>query len=200
VARVLGEAVSALRKAGVKVDERARPFDSVSQIYELYLRLLMPVMSAGYPDALFDVLVAAGANPNDKSPQAIQARNSTARFRDWARANEARAQVRARFAAFFRDFDVLLMPATPLPAIPHDHSEPLEARTMTVNGQVRPYFEALAWISPATLTWTASQAPVPARAGLPVSADRRSYLENRTTIDSRAASGGVRGFTPPPGF
>jgi amidase len=203
VARVLHEAVERLRAAGAKIDERARPFESLNEIVDPYLQLLMPVMSAGFPPAVFDGLAEVAARGGD-DPATRTARYSTARFRDVARANEARMQIRARFAAFFRDYDVLLMPATAVPAIPHDQSEPLDQRTMNVNGQARPYFETLAWIAPATLTWhPASQAPVGrTRAGLPVGVQIVGpYLEDRTAIDfARQVEKVCGGFAAPPGF
>jgi amidase len=203
VARVLHEAVGRLRAAGAKIDEKARPFESLSEVYDPYLQLLMPVMSAGFPPAVFEELVRIGAQ-GPETPATRSARYSTARYRDVARANEARMQIRARFAAFFADYDVLLMPATAVPAIPHDHSEPLDQRTMNVNGQARPYFETLAWIAPATLTWhPASQAPVGrTRAGLPVGIQIVGpYLEDRTPIDfARHVEKVCGGFAAPPGF
>ncbi len=205
VLRVLHEAVERLRASGATIDERARPFDSLSEVFDLYQRLLWPVMVAGYPPDTFDALARhAAEHPEDSSFHGVLARNGTARYRDWAAANEARARLRARFAAFFRDFDVLLLPTASLPAIRHDHSEPMDRRTLTVNGQVRPYLEILAWNSPATLTWhPASQAPVGrTRAGLPVGVQIVGpYLEDRTAIDfARHVEALCGGFVAPPGY
>src|SRR5512139_379828 len=43
VARVLGDALARLRAAGAAIDERARPFDSLVEIFDLYQQLLWPV-------------------------------------------------------------------------------------------------------------------------------------------------------------
>jgi amidase len=197
--------VDALRGAGVRVDENARPFEKLRDVFPLYQGLLWGAMISGYPDEIFDTMVRhAEANPADTSAFGAMASGGTQRFRDWARANEARMQLRARFAAFFRDFDVLLMPVNPVAAIPHDHSEPMFARSVQVNGSARSYMDILAWISPATLCYNpATVAPIGRTpGGLPVGLQIVGpYLEDRTTIDFARRVGEVcGGFTPPPGY
>jgi amidase len=205
IADRLREAVAALRGAGVRVDESARPFENAREVFELYQRLLWGAMIAGYPDEMFEALVShAEANPDDPSPFGRTARYGAQRHREWAYANEARAQLRARLATFFRDYDVLLMPVNPVPAIPHDHSEPMFARLVQVNGATRSHMDLLAWISHATLCFNpASVAPIGrTRDGLPVGVQIVGpYLEDRTTIDFARRVGELcGGFTPPPGY
>ncbi len=201
----LGSALAALRGAGVKVDEKARPFEKLSEVFPVYQSLLWAAMIGGYPSEVFDAMARhAEANPSDASPYGAMARGGTQRHRDWARANETRARLRARFAAFFRDYDVLLMPVNPVPAIAHDQSEPMFARSVQVNGVSRSYMDMLAWISPATLCFNpASVAPIGrTRGGLPVGIQIVGpYLEDRTTIDFARWLGEIcGGFTPPPGY
>jgi len=114
---------------------------------------------------------------------------------------ERQAQLRARWARFFCDYDVLLTPVTPVPAITHDHRAP-EQRTISVNGQPRPYTDQSPWtglagaaylpaaVAPAGLTDT----------GLPVGIQVISpYLEDRTAIDmARWIERTCGGFCPPP--
>ncbi len=200
VHRVLREAVDKLRAAGAQIDERARPFARLTEISDPYFRLLYAAFSPGLPEEVFQTLLGvAKENPND-----VMAAGSTLRCREWALLNEARAQLRAQFAAFFKDYDVLLMPTHPVPAIPHDHSTPLHARTMLINGKRYPYWDSVAWIAPATLSsCPASQAPVGrTHAGLPVGIQIVGpYLEDRTTIDfARHIETVCGGFVPPPGF
>ena len=119
--------------------------------------------------------------------------------------NEARAQLRARVAAFFRDFDVLLMPVDPGagdPARPQRADSPTgssgerrrRARTSTCFG----------WISLATLSFLpATVAPVGRTpGGLPVGVQIVGpYLEDRTTLAAgRAIAEVLGGFTPPAGY
>ena len=71
------------------------------------------------------------SRPTTDSPLARSARAATIRHRDWLRLHEQRKHMQARFADFFRDVDVLLMPIVPdgghptrpqraVPG-PHDH-------------------------------------------------------------------------------
>jgi hypothetical protein len=80
---------------------------------------------------------ACGADsaPSDTTDiKVFEARAYTIRHRDWISVNERRERYRARWAEFFRDFDVLLCPVMSGPAIAHDHSEPVGQRTLVVNG------------------------------------------------------------------
>jgi amidase len=197
--------VAALRAAGARVDETARPFADARGAFELYERLLWGAMIPGFPDAVFQGMLAnLAANPDDWSAFGRGARAGVQYHRDWAYSNEAAAQLRARFAEFFRSFDVLLMPVNPVPAIPHDQTGDLFHRTIQINGAPAEYLEMLKWISPATLCYLpASTAPVGrTRAGLPVGIQIVGpYLEDRTPIDFARRIGEVMGgFTPPPGY
>jgi amidase len=206
VRTVLEGAVAALRRAGVAVDDRRRPPIDLADVFRTYLPLLYPIVLADMPDAPFDALVglAAGLEPDDDSPLARAARAATVRYRDWLRLHQARARVRARMAAFFRDADVLLLPVVPVAAIVHDHTDPLPLRTITVNGAARSYLDLFGWIAPATMAHLpATVAPVGRTAGgLPVGIQIVGpYLEDRTTIDVARRMAEVTGhFVPPPGI
>jgi amidase len=202
---VLAGAVDTLRRAGARIDDRPPDVD-LRAIVDGYVQLLYPIVLAGMPDDGFERLVeiAAAAAPDDQSPLARSARAATIRHRDWLRLHEARKRVQARFAAFFHDVDALLMPIVPVPAIPHDHSEPFPARTIAVDGDAVPYIELFSWIGPATFAHLpATAAPVGRTAtGLPVGVQIVGpYLEDRTTIDvARRVTDVVGGFLPPPAF
>jgi amidase len=203
----LEETVSALRRAGVSVDDSARPPFAMADAIETYYTLLFPILSAGLPPADFDALArqAAEVAADARDPGTLFARATTGRHRDWLRANELREQRRAQLADFFRDFDLLLTPVLPVPAIPHDHSEPMAARTVPVNGVPRPYTEVLfPWIALATChLLPAASAPVGrTRAGLPVGVQIIGpYLEDRSVTDFAAKLADViGGYEAPPGF
>ncbi|MGH7822444.1 MAG: amidase family protein, partial [Candidatus Binatia bacterium] len=126
------------------------------------------------------------------------------RHREWLSLNEWREHYRARWAAFFRDFDVLLCPITPTAAIPHDHGEPLLERTILVNGRRRPYWDQIVWAGLVTAAWLpATVAPVGRTAdGLPVGIQIVGpWLEDRTTLYFAAELAKVTGgFEQPPGY
>ena len=137
----------------------------------------------------------AGAAPDDDmSDSVLMARGITQRVRDWQQLNEQREQVRARWASFFEDFDVLLCPVAPTPAFPHDHNPDESARRIVVNGEKRPYVDTVVpWAGlPVGLT----------RGGLPVGIQVVApYLHDRTALHfARQLADLVGGFVPPPGY
>ncbi|HXJ34419.1 MAG TPA: amidase [Candidatus Eisenbacteria bacterium] len=206
VRTLLETAVAALRRAGARVDDRARPRFDFADAVRTYHYLLNPIILAGMPDDGFENLVqlAASFPPDDDGPLARSARAATIRHRDWLRLHERRKRIQAAFADFFRQFDVLLMPIVPVAAIPHDHSDPFPARTIMVNDAAMPYMNLFTWIGPATMAHLpATSAPIGRTpGGLPVGIQIVGpYLEDRTPIDvARRLGAVVGGFTPPPGF
>ncbi len=205
VRRVLESAVVALRRAGATVVDR-RPAIDLAELVRTYHQMLYPIILAGMPDEGFENMVrlAESLGPNDPNPIAQSAQGATIRHRDWLRLHEQRKQMQARFAEFFRDVDVLLMPIVPTAAIPHDHSEPFPARTISVDGAPISYLKLFSWIGPASFAHLpATAAPVGRTAtGLPVGLQILGpYLEDRTTIDvARRVTTVVGGYEPPPGF
>jgi amidase len=160
-------------------------------------------MIAGFPEELFQGFLAhAQANPGDESTRSHRARRRAAPPRLGVRERSARSS--RRFAAFFRDFDVLLTPVNPCRRSRHDHDGTMFSRSIRINGAVADYLEMLKWISPATLCYLpASVAPVGrTREGLPVGMQIVApYLEDRTAIDFAGRIGEIcGGFTPPPGY
>lgn len=69
----------------------------------------------------------------------------------WMAWNETREKMRAEITSLFDEFDVLLTPISPTTAIPHDHSQPIFKRRITVAGQPRAYMDQFCWIALATL-------------------------------------------------
>lgn len=206
VRQQLEAAVAALRQEGVKVDDQARPGFRFANALRTYLRLLWSALSPGLePEAFQNLVEMSGQLPQDDDSLLSQlAHGSTLRQRDWIILNEARAQYRARWAEFFRNYDVLLCPIAPTAAIPHDHSEPFPARTIRVNGQERPYLDIIAWAGVIGMAYLpASMVPVGHTAqGLPVGVQVVGpYLEDRTTIDfARRLAEVIGGFVAPPGY
>jgi amidase len=96
------------------------------------------------------------------------------------------------------------MPVDPVPPIPHDHTEPFQARTITVDGAPRPYLDLLSWIALATMAWLpATVVPVGRTAGgLPVGVQIVGpWLEDRTTLAlGRQILALTGGFLAPPGY
>jgi amidase len=160
-------------------------------------------MSSVLPDEEFASLCAV-AESDDRSPHARYARDVTQRMRDWSIANERRLELVRRWAAMFRDYDVMLCPVTPTAAIPHDHTPDADARTITVNGAPRPYWDQVRWVQALSLVHLpVAVAPIGlTRSGLPVGIQVVGpYLEDRTVVDMAMRLGELLGgYRPPPGF
>ncbi|MFL6621248.1 MAG: amidase [Sulfurifustis sp.] len=205
VAATLRKTIDALRAAGARVDEKARPAFAMRDAVRTYFDLLWAAGSGGIPQQTFDRFreIAEKAAPEDTGVVARHARARTMRHREWLRANEARERYRAAWGAFFEKYDVLLMPVIQTPAIPHDHSADMLARTITVNGAPRWYWEQLAWIGIVGMAYLpATTAPIGFADGLPVGIQIAGpYLEDLTTIDfAKRLAEVVGGYQVPPGY
>lgn len=201
VAEPLRRTVEALRKAGANIDEAARPSLNLAENFDDYLRLLWPVTTAHLTEKAFARVQEAARQDAPDGMHAKLARYSAASHREWLQVHERREQARAKWQDFFRDYDVLLCPAGPVCAFPHDHSDDLMARTIMVNGKPRWYWEQLAWIALATLAGLpATVAPVGRSAGLPVGVQIVGpWGGDRTCIGFAAALAElIGGFQPPP--
>jgi len=144
---------------------------------------------------------ARSLSADDKSIAACRVRGFTISHCDWILASRQRAALRGRWLALFEDVDVVLCPAMPTPAFPHDHT-PMATRELDIDGQKRSYFDQLAWAAPATLNGLpATTAPIGrTESGLPIGVQIiGGFLDDRTTV---AFAGMVErefgGFTPPP--
>ncbi len=180
-----------LRRAGAKIDDKARPAIDPEESNETYIATLFGMWGGGLSDEAFDgyVRAAAGLDPADKSWPARIGRAAAQTLRDWDRLQEKRAKMRRAWEAFFRDYDVLLCPVMVTPAFPHDtsgadHTAQLH-RTMKVGGESLPYLDNLIW--PGLITVVSLPSTVaPTRHftnGLPTGIQIVSgYLEDRTTL------------------
>jgi amidase len=202
----IAAAGEALRAAGAHVDEAARPEAELAASFRLYQRLLGPTFAFAADPARASGLRAIASSLSDE-PEGLEARmlrDAASLHVEWLAAHQAREALRARWAEFFRDFDALLCPVAPVPAVPHDHAEPLTARRIRVDGRDRPYTDLwpwAAWIGVALLPATA--VPVGrTRAGLPVGVQVVGpYLEDHTALDlGRRLSELVGGFEIPAGW
>jgi amidase len=121
---------------------------------------------------------------------------------DWLRSERARAGFRAVWAAWFADegVDVLLCPVTPTAAFPHDQSGDMFSRTLTINGEERPYLHNVSWTGLVGIAGLPAAVPPIGRtaAGLPVGVQVVApYLHDRQAI---AVARLVGTYAPPPGF
>jgi amidase len=199
--------VEALRKAGVRVDDTAKPdIPDFSEQFRLYRSLLTSATAArSVPDSAFGALAseedALAFETETEGPK--QAHNGALRHHTWQRLNEKRLHIKEKWNDFFRRYDVMLMPATQVTAHKHDHRERLQ-RFISVNGKDWPYGDQLAWVGIITMAYLpATCAPVgPASNGLPVGVQIvGNVYDDLTTIHfARLLAGVIGGFRAPPGY
>src|SRR5262245_10209881 len=209
VAGALDGLASSLGRLGCQV-KVAQPdaLGDYRQHYALYLTLLAAVTSARVPAADRKARLDVMRTRDDEWSRASQ-RGIESGAPDYVAWFGQREQYRAAWRAFFREWDVLLMPAFPTPAYPH-WDKPFPGtpesikKTLDVNG--RPVLEEMGLFcaSVATLSGQPSTA-FPAgrsRSGLPIGLQAIGpYLEDRTPIRFASLVGHeLGGFASPPRY
>jgi amidase len=185
-AQILDSVASALAGAGATVQAAHPPVDYATQV------------------ALFGALVGAAVSPSMEREvgEAVAGNHLT-----WLDHDRARAALRRTWAAWFYEegYDFLLCPVTVGPALPHDQSADLFARTVEVNGVVRPAIDWIGWTGLIGVVGLPSAVPPVGRtaSGLPVGVQVVApFLRDRDALRVAgliaAAVGG--GYEVPPGF
>jgi amidase len=204
VAAVIGAALDALSDAGARLLEHAAPVPLADSV-RVHRALLMGVACDGLDDEAFAGLQAAVAagQSDDATDAGRHARWLVQTKRAFNQVDEERAQMTARWAAWFDDVDALLCPVVANAAPVHDH-RPLGERTVLVGDEMRDAWDQVSWSSFASACGLpAVSAPIGLTAdGLPVGLQVVApYLEDRTAIDvARRITEVVGGFVPPPQF
>jgi amidase len=160
---VLHAAVDAIEAAGAHVDRTAKPAIDVEHMWRLGALLI---------GAAVDV------HPTDVGPLGIS-------HHDWLRVDRERARLRAAWAELFEQFDVVVCPATIVPAFEHLQDGRWDTRMVPVDGGLRRYVEMEGWPSLVGAAYLPSTAtPVGLTpAGLPVGAQIVApYLRDRLSI------------------
>ena len=195
-----------LVNAGATVADSSPLLPNFANSARLYMRLLMSVVAARWPSEQFKrAQVAADAlTNNDNSLAAERLRGAVLSHHDWMMADAARALLQRQWRQLFREWDVVVCPAMPTAAFPHDHSSPDWARHIKIDGKQYSYSDQLVWPEIATtpgLPATAIPIGHP-NAGLPIGVQIVGpHLEDRTTLAFAALlEREFGGFTPPPGY
>ncbi len=179
---LLDNAAQALSGAGARVDSTARPEFTLEKVFDTFFALLQAALAGGTSrDRIEAYALATGDTPLDTTRRTLAMRH-----REWLSYNERRMQMRKRWEEFFQQWDIMLLPVMPCPAIPHDHSEPQSSRVAWVGGAARPYWKLLSWMAPAGACYLpATVVPVGKLTnGLPVGIQIVGpYLHDRTTLD-----------------
>ncbi len=142
----LAQVVESLRQQGVPVDESARP-DSLTlrDSDDLFYDLLSGVMGGGLSDKMLERF-SVKAQSDDRTDYGVRfARGATQSHAHWLRRDEQRALIQARWAAFFRRFDVLLCPVVHTLPFAHNQANGALERTLMINGRPQPYMDVTVW-------------------------------------------------------
>lgn len=176
-----------LARAGVQVSRDSPLLPDLAEAARLYTRLLQSFVAATWPADVYAGAqrAAVALAADDRSLGAERARGAVLSHREWLAADSARRQLKERWRAFFREFDLVLCPVVPTVAFTHDHS-PIKARRLDIDGKPHAYLDAaVVWAGPATTAGLpATVMPIDrSDAGLPIGVQIMGpYLEDRTTI------------------
>jgi amidase len=179
--QVLSRLPGLLSAAGARVSED-RPSISLRESFDVYLPL-----------------VTAAASVSADEPQASERAGN---HRQWLELDERRAELRAAWASYFGNHDVLLCPVMPMAAILHDRDTPIFERTVEINDVTVPVFATILWTGLVGVAYLpATVVPVGLTSGgLPVGVQVVGpFLGDRTTIAVASEIGRLTGgFQPPP--
>ncbi len=169
-------AADALSKQGAQVEHIKAPVDT-RELLVNYMWLLISIISAGFPENILSEIAKtreadkkAFAESRDPWSLELNRLATTARADEVLAAQRARQALKDRMVTFFGALDAILMPVTPIPAFPHDQTDPFGARSLEIDGQTIRYPTMLGWIALATALHLPSLA-VPAgrsRENLPI--------------------------------
>ena len=188
IVEALASLVARVAERGASVDANARPRGvTLGGAHDLYYQLLTGTMGGGLPSGLYDQLkqAAGEADPQDRGYRALFAKGATQSHAEWLRGDEQRAVMRAAWARFFQDFDVLLCPVVQTLPFTHRQTPGPDQRTLTVNGAEQPYMDILVWVGLAGAVYLpAATVPIGrTEDGLPLAGQIVGpYLEDRTVL------------------
>lgn len=194
-----------VRNAGGEVHEDARPEIDFDESMSTFQSLLQVVMASRNPEETWRRMQqdAAALAADDQSERAQTLRRQVATYREYVRANEVRTKARWAWHRFFQKYDVVISPIMATPAFPHDH-RPFHERTITVDNQVRPYFEQLYWAGHAIYAYLPATV-IPSGAmgsGLPIGVQiiGPEYGDLKTIGFAKLLEAAGLHFVAPPGF
>jgi amidase len=187
VRKAIDAVVSVLSSAGAAVHRHSELLPDQLDAARIYMRLLLASVAAGHPPKAYSAAqaAAAAADPDDHSLAAERARGGGLSYRDWITTDSARARLREQWRQLFEQFDIVLCPAAPTTAFPHDQSADQWTRKILIDGQKYDYADQLVWAGIATAPGLpATVAPVGlSDDGLPIGLQLIGPLfEDRTPI------------------
>jgi amidase len=195
-----------LGKKKVKVVQGAKPDIDTDEAMDVYVGLLRAATSGRQTNEVFakNQEIARNLKPTDKSYFAQMTRANVLSHREWLGLHEKRMKMRLKWAAFFENYDFLLMPAAASAAYPHDQQGERHERTIVVDGRKVPTTDQLFWAGyPGVAYLPGTVAPIGfSKEGLPIGVQIVApHMGDRAAIAfASMLEKEYQGFVPPPGF
>jgi amidase len=191
-------------KNGARVSDRARPaFDSAAA-FRIFGGLLLAGLSRRKNDEAFWhglSHVRARFMTTDDGGKAVEKVYTHA---DWLELDSARNSLRRAWKDFFAEWDVLLCPAAPTVAVPHDPKHAWHERKIVVKGRPTSPVNPIYWAAFTTVAYLPSTV-APAgftKSGLPVGVQivGPEYGDLMCIEAARQLERGCQGFVAPKGW
>ncbi|MCK8642391.1 amidase [Mycobacterium colombiense] len=205
--RAIDDAVTALRDAGASIAEGIPMPVDMEKSHDIFQRLVFGAFSVDLSTTgpLSGAAIGLRALRHPRGEAANVLKGTMQSHRAWLFADAARQEMRDRWAQFFKQVDVLLLPVTPTAApLHHDKDHDRWGRTIMVDGIPRSYWDQTKWNALANIAGTPATAiPITTTAaGLPVGVQAMGPLGgDRTTVEFAALLTEVLGgFQIPPRY
>lgn len=200
-------AAETLSGEGLSVDV-AKPTISGEELMSAYIAQINAVTSPNLPEAVFEAYreqraadERAVGREGAWSDVCYHRYYSTASYRELAKTYVVRETLRRKLAAFFEDYDALLMPITPTLPFSHAQEKSFIERTIAIDGATEPFMKMVVWIALATFLHAPAVAvPAGQVGGLPVGIQFVGpwHEEDRLFDLASAAEEILGGFQPSP--
>jgi amidase len=195
-----------LEKKGAKVSYQARPAIDTASAFNVFGGLLMAGLTARQGDEKFWSRLAhlrkrfMSVDSSDGGPPIERIFT----YADWQRLDTARHLLRQAWREFFREQDVLLCPAAPTVAIPHEPNTEWHQREITIKGKRTSMADPTFWggfFTVAHLPATVAPAGL-SKSGLPVGVQivGPEYGDLTCVALAHGLEREFRGFVPPKGW
>ena len=191
-------------KNGAKVSDRARPAFDNAAAFRIFGGLLMAGLTRRRNDEAFWKRLShlrARFMTRDEGGKTVEKDFTHA---DWLELDAARDSLRRAWRAFFAEWDVLLCPAAPTVAVPHDPKHAWHERKVIVKGSPTSPADPTFWGAFTTVAYLPSTvAPAGlAKSGLPVGVQivGPEYGDLTCIEVARQLERGFQGFVAPKGW
>jgi amidase len=129
-----------LSRAGAKVARKSPLLPDLAEAARVHVELLSAGRAAELPaDVYHRIEGAAKALVDDDSLAAAGVRGLALSHRDWILATRRQGRMRQQWRELAKSFDVVLCPASPTPAFPHDHQRDPQTRRLNIESKEIPY-------------------------------------------------------------